>query len=119
MHFFALVFVDPADKDYVTLLCHGRQGGHKANGMEANLKKREVSMRKPSIAASRNKFRKILAQYVKHQGLDLEVTLKNGERITLSKMRRLEGDRIVSFNARGARSELPIQEIQQLEVYVN
>ena len=45
-------------------------------------------MRKPSIAASRNKFKKVLSQYVKHQGLDLEVTMKSGEKVTLSKMRR-------------------------------
>lgn len=76
-------------------------------------------MRKPSIAASRNKFRKILAQYVKHQGLDLEVTLKNGERITLSKMRSIEGDKVISVTARGAKSELAIHDIKQLEVYVN
>ncbi|GAB4433122.1 MAG: hypothetical protein OHK0011_16110 [Turneriella sp.] len=76
-------------------------------------------MRKPSIAASRNKFRKILAQYVKHQGLDLEVTLKTGERVTLSKMRVIEGDNVVSLTARGGRSILPIRDIQHLEVYVN
>lgn len=76
-------------------------------------------MRKPSIAASRNKFRKILAQYVKHQGLDLEVTLKSGERVTLSKMRTIEGDKVISFTARGGKSELAIRDIKQLEVYVN
>ena len=62
-------------------------------------------MRKPSIAASRNKFRKVLSQYVKHQGLDLEVTLKTGERVTLSKMRVIEGDNVVSLTARGGRSD--------------
>lgn len=76
-------------------------------------------MRKPSIAASRNKFRKVLSQYIKHQGLDLEVTLKNGERVTLSKMRVIEGDNVVSTTARGSRSILAIRDIQQLEVYVN
>lgn len=76
-------------------------------------------MRKPSIAASRNKFRKILSHYVKHQGLDLEVTLRSGERITLSKMRTIEGDNVISTTARGNRSVLPIREIRQLEVYVN
>lgn len=76
-------------------------------------------MRKPSIAASRNKFRKVLSQYIKHQGLDLEVTLKSGERVTLSKMRSIEGDNIVSMTARGGRSILAIRDIQQLEVYVN
>ena len=76
-------------------------------------------MRKPSIAASRNKFRKVLSQYVKHQGLDLEVTLKTGERVTLSKMRVIEGDNVVSLSARGGRSILAIRDIQHLEVYVN
>lgn len=76
-------------------------------------------MRKPSIAASRNKFRKVLSQYIKHQGLDLEVTLKSGERVTLSKMRSIEGDNVVSTTARGGRSILAIRDIQQLEVYVN
>ncbi|HMV37439.1 MAG TPA: hypothetical protein PKM44_16315 [Turneriella sp.] len=76
-------------------------------------------MRKPSIAASRNKFRKVLSQYVKHQGLDLEVTLKTGERVTLSKMRVIEGDNVVSLTARGGRSILAIRDIQHLEVYVN
>ncbi|MFO1480413.1 MAG: hypothetical protein U1F40_09465 [Turneriella sp.] len=76
-------------------------------------------MRKPSIAASRNKFRKVLSQYVKHQGLDLEVTLKTGERVTLSKMRIIEGDNVVSLTARGGRSILAIRDIQHLEVYVN
>lgn len=76
-------------------------------------------MRKPSIAASRNKFRKVLSQYIKHQGLDLEVTMKNGERVTLSKMRAIEGDNVVSLTARGGRSILAIRDIQQLEVYVN
>ena len=76
-------------------------------------------MRKPSIAASRNKFRKVLSQYIKHQGLDLEVTLKSGERVTLSKMRSIEGDNVVSMTARGGRSILAIRDIQQLEVYVN
>ncbi len=76
-------------------------------------------MRKPSIAASRNKFKKILSQYVKHQGLDLEVTLRTGERITLSKMRSIEGDNVISTTARGGRSVLAIRDIQHLEVYVN
>jgi hypothetical protein len=76
-------------------------------------------MRKPSIAASRNKFKKVLSQYVKHQGLDLEVTLRNGERVTLSKMRAIEGDNVVSLTPRGGRSILAIRDIQHLEVYVN
>jgi hypothetical protein len=76
-------------------------------------------MRKPSIAASRNKFRKVLSQYIKHQGLDLEVTLKNGERITLAKMRRIEGDKVISTTPRGVQSALSINDIQQLEVFVN
>lgn len=76
-------------------------------------------MRKPSIAASRNKFRKVLAQYVKHQGLDLEVTMKSGERVTLSKMRKIEGDQVISTTARGVQSALAIRDIQHLEVFVN
>jgi hypothetical protein len=76
-------------------------------------------MRKPSIATSRNKFRKILSQYVKHQGLDLEVTLRTGERVTLSKIRQIEGDTVVSFTPRGGRSVLPIRDIKHLEVYVD
>jgi hypothetical protein len=76
-------------------------------------------MRKPSIAASRNKFKKILSHYVKHQGLDLEVTLRNGQRITLSKMRSIEGDKVISTTARGGRSVLAISDIQHLEVFVD
>ncbi|MBV6493206.1 MAG: hypothetical protein LDLANPLL_01221 [Turneriella sp.] len=76
-------------------------------------------MHKPSIAASRNKFKKILSQYVKHQGLDLEVTLKTGERVTLSKMRKIEGDHVVSRTARGAESSLAIRDIRHLEVFVS
>jgi len=76
-------------------------------------------MQKPSIAASRNKFRKVLSQYVKHQGLDIEVTLKSGERVTLSKMRKIEGDRVVSTTARGIQSALAIRDIRHLEVFVN
>ncbi|HMV37504.1 MAG TPA: hypothetical protein PKD60_16495 [Turneriella sp.] len=78
-----------------------------------------ATMRKPSIAASRNKFRKVLSQYVKHQGLDLEVTMKNGERVTLSKMRKIEGDQVISTTARGVQSALAIRDIQHLEVFVN
>ncbi len=77
------------------------------------------STRKPSIAASRNKFKKVLSQYVKHQGLDLEVTLKTGERITLSKMRKIEGENVVSTTPRGVQSHLAIRDIQHLEVFVN
>ena len=76
-------------------------------------------MRKPSIAASRNKFRKVLSQYVKHQGLDLEVTLKSGQRVTLSKMRKIEGDQVISTTARGIQSALAIRDITHLEVFVN
>lgn len=76
-------------------------------------------MRKPSIAASRNKFKKVLSQYVKHQGLDLEVTLKSGEKVTLSKMRAIEGEHVVQTTSRGARSILAIRDIRQLEVFVN
>ena len=76
-------------------------------------------MRKPSIAASRNKFKKVLSQYVKHQGLDLEVTMKTGERVTLSKMRKIEGDHVVSTTARGIQSALAIRDITHLEVFVN
>lgn len=76
-------------------------------------------MHKPSIAASRTKFKKVLAQYVKHQGLDLEVTMRGGQRVTLSKMRRIDGDQVVSTTARGAVSALAIRDITHLEVFVN
>lgn len=94
-------------------------------GMDANRVFKEnpvhtgATMRKPSIAASRNKFKKVLSQYVKHQGLDLEVTMKSGEKVTLSKMRKMEGETVVSTTARGVQSALAIRDIQHLEVFVN
>jgi len=76
-------------------------------------------MKKPSIATGRAKFKKILSNYIKHKGLDLEVTMKSGEKLTLSKMRKIEGEQLIHMNARGHESSLYIRDIRNLEVFVN
>lgn len=76
-------------------------------------------MEKPTIKANQAKFRKILGQYIKHKGLDIELTMKDGNRLVMTKMRRIEGEILVQTNARGETSVIPIQDIRNLEVYVN
>lgn len=74
-------------------------------------------MKNEQIAPSPERFRTILGRYIKHSGLEIEVTLKSGETMLISKMRKLEGDEIVQYSKTGEATRIAIKEIKKAEVF--
>jgi len=76
----------------------------------------ECEMENP-IAKDTKDFIKTLKNYVKHQGLELELTLNNGQRIIIERNRKLEGNDIVQYfdNQEGIRVNL--NDIKRADVY--
>ncbi|MCS6984933.1 MAG: hypothetical protein NZM25_07410 [Leptospiraceae bacterium] len=74
-------------------------------------------MKHEQIAPSKERFKLILSRYVKHSGLEIELTLKNGEIVTISPQRKIEGDEIVQFLSNGEVRRIPLKDIRKAEIY--
>ena len=69
------------------------------------------------LEAKQEKFKKILGTYVKHAGLEIELTLKDGKKLVISKKRELQGDFLIQTPKGGAQELIPLQEIQRADIY--
>lgn len=70
-----------------------------------------------NIEANQDKFKKILGTYVKHAGLEIELTLKNGNKLLIAKKRALQGDFLIQTSKSGSQEIIPIQEISKADIY--
>lgn len=77
----------------------------------------EELMNNEQIAPTPERFRVILGRYIKHSGLEIEVTLKSGETMLISKMRKLEGDEIIQFGKTGESGRIHLAQIKKAEVF--
>ena len=58
-----------------------------------------------------------LEQYVKHQTLEIELTLKNGQRVVIDKNRTIEGNEVVQVLEAGNDLRIAIQDIKKADIY--
>lgn len=68
---------------------------------------------------SNNKFKKTILTYVKHKGLELELTLQDGNKIKMIGPRKVVDDTIVQKHADGNSLMVPIAHIRKAEVFAN
>ena len=78
---------------------------------------REEKKMNNELEASQEKFKKILGTYVKHAGLEIELTLKNGNKLVIAKKRQMQGDFLIQTSKTGSEELIPIQEIQKADIY--
>lgn len=74
-------------------------------------------MKHSQIAPSEERLKLILSKYLKHTGLEIELTLKNGQVITVSRLRKMENNEIVHTLENGEVRRIPLKEIQKAEIY--
>ncbi|MDH5717996.1 MAG: hypothetical protein OEZ22_10200 [Spirochaetia bacterium] len=75
-------------------------------------------MKNKNLTGSAKKFQKILKHYMKHKGLQIEVTLKNGENVTIDGNRKLSGNDIVRTDRWGIETfRVDITDIKKADIY--
>ncbi|MDH5721295.1 MAG: hypothetical protein OEZ13_11880 [Spirochaetia bacterium] len=74
-------------------------------------------MKNEKITGSTIKFQKILKHYMKHKGLQIELTLKNGSHVTVGGNRKLEEDSIVHLYRGKEDFRVPLSEIKKADIY--
>lgn len=69
------------------------------------------------IEKTHDHFVKMIKRYVKHKGLELELTLKNGETILIKRDRELVGQFIVTGATNSPQAKIALSEISRADVY--
>lgn len=62
-------------------------------------------------------FTKNIEKYIKHSGLEIVFTLKNGQRVALNGRRKLVGDEVIQYYGSEPGIIIPLTEIQSADVY--
>lgn len=65
-----------------------------------------------------NPFVKNLSTYLKHQGLEIELTLKDGQRFIVKSNRKLIDNEIIQYQGQAESFRVHLRDIQQADVYV-
>lgn len=65
-----------------------------------------------------NPFVKNLTTYLKHQGLEIELTMKDGQRLVVKSNRQLVDDQIIQFKGSNESFRVNLSDVRQADVYV-
>ena len=63
------------------------------------------------------KFFKTLENYVKHKTLEIELTLKNGQKVIIDEHRELDGYDVVQHFDQGESLRIAISDIRSADIY--
>jgi len=74
-------------------------------------------MKNQKLTGSAKQFQKILKHYMKHKGLQIELTLKNGSHVTVGGNRKLEEDSIIHLYRGQVDFKVPLSEIKKADIY--
>jgi len=65
-----------------------------------------------------NEFIETLTKYVKHQGIELELTLKDEKKVYVNRNRFLDGNELVQFYGDKETSRIHLTKIKKAEIFV-
>lgn len=92
---------------------------HKKNqGKKMPKEKKITKTRAVNIEKEVNPFVKNLTTYLKHQGLEIELTLHSGKRLVVKSNRQLIDDQIIQFKGKSESFRVSLQDIRQADIYV-
>lgn len=57
-------------------------------------------------------------KYIKHQGISLEITLDNNEKMVIQQNRYLEGKELVQLHGEKEIYRIPLYRIQKAKIYI-
>ena len=81
-------------------------------------KKNEANRRRESMSEeNKNEFVSTIEKYLKHRGLEIVFTLKNGKKVTMNGRRKLVGSDIIQYFGEEEGIILPLTDIQTADVY--
>ncbi|MES0488783.1 MAG: hypothetical protein ABUK01_02255 [Leptospirales bacterium] len=66
---------------------------------------------------NKNEFVNTIEKYLKHRGLEIVFTLKNGKKITMNGRRKLVGSDIIQYFGEEEGIILPLTDIETADVY--
>lgn len=80
--------------------------------------KKAIKPKAVTIQKEVNPFVKNLTTYLKHQGLEIELTLHDGKRFVVKSNRQLIDDQIIQFKGRTESFRVNLHDIRQADIYV-
>jgi len=69
------------------------------------------------MQAEKSEFTKSIEKYIKHNGLEIVFTLKNGQRVAVNGKRKLIGNDVVQYYGNEPGIIIPLTDIQSADVY--
>lgn len=69
------------------------------------------------MQSTSSEFTSNLEKYIKHRGLDIVFTLKNGQRVTMSGKRTIEGNEIIQYYGTEKGVIVQLQDIDSADIY--